>query len=469
MLVRRVSATIERYEMVSPGERVLVGVSGGADSVALAQVMAELGHPLAVAHLNHGLRSDADQDEIFASALAQRLGVPFVSDRLDLLLEARKNRRSIEDEGHQARYRFFKRSAARLRCTRIAVGHTMDDQAETFLLRLLRGSGTRGLAAAYPKVDGLIIRPLLEARRSDVEEFLHDRGLTYRQDSSNQDLRFARNRVRHMLLPELRRHFNPRVVEALAGAAALLQDDEGWMERLTADALGELARETDDGALVLDVSPLAHHSDAMKRRIVRQALSRVRGHLRNVGRAHVDQVLSLLADGKSGRELHLPGVLVRRSFDRLIMTCEPGRIERNRSKHGYNGFEYRLPIPAKLLIRERGGTLTAAWRRSGATEEITEPKASGDSVVLALAGEFPELMVRSARRGDRFRPLGASGSKPLTRYLMERKVPSEKRWAVPLVARARGGEILWVVGHGVSESSRLRSGVRQLELGWVGG
>lgn len=455
--------------MLSPGERVLVGVSGGADSVALAQVMAELGYRLTVAHLNHGLRDDADEDEVFVSALADRLGVSFVSDRLDLVLEARRHRRSIEDAGRKARYRFFKRTADRLGCSRIAVGHTMDDQAETFLLRLLRGSGTRGLAAAYPQVDGLIIRPLLEARRSDVEGFLRDRGLTYRQDSSNRDLRFARNRVRHRLLPELRRHFNPRVVEALAGAAALLQEDERWMERMTADALRELTREINDRGVALDVISLARHSDAMKRRLVRGALSQVRGHLRNMGRAHVDQVLSLLADGKSGRELHLPGVLVRRSFDRLIMTREWGRIERHRSKDGYNGFEYRLPIPARLLIRERGGTLTVAWRGSGATEEITEPKASGDSVVLAFEEELPELMVRSARRGDRFRPLGASGSKSLARYLMERKVPSEKRWAVPLVARAQGGEILWVVGHGVSESSRLRAGAKRLELGWVGG
>jgi tRNA(Ile)-lysidine synthase len=484
MLPSKVLETLNRAGMVRPGERILVGLSGGADSVALTEILVELSPrfdpplSLVLAHLNHGLREEADEDEAFCRDIARRLSLPLASERIDVAALAARTKRSIEDEGRRRRYRFLTAQAARSACQRVAVGHTLDDQAETFLLRLLRGSGGRGLGSVHPVVGGRLIRPLLEVRRREIEEYLKSRGIDYREDLSNADLRFTRNRLRHQTLPDLERNFNPRLVETLSKSASLLRDEEDWMERETERVFETLAVQ-EGGIVGIDVDALSRLHPALRRRVVRRAIERVRGDLMNVGQVHVEEVLALAWAGKSGREVHLPGLRADRSFGRLrIRTAPSGR--QNVRERGYNGFEYRLSIPARVRIPEKGGILSARlhaewrWERGDVA-----PRAVGNAVLVAVeedSKELPELVVRSPRPGDRFRALGAPGSKSLMRYLMERRVDREERGLVPLLVRGRerGGEsrereeeILWVVGHGVSESSRLAPGRRLLDLTWV--
>lgn len=473
MLIEKVRRTIARFGMIPPGARVLVGVSGGADSVALAHVLDALSRrleaSLVLAHLNHGLREEAEDDARFCRELAAGLGRDLVEGRVDVAAEARRSGRSLEHAGREVRYGFFAEQAERLGCERVAVGHTLDDQAETLLLRLLRGAGTRGLAAVHPVVDGRVVRPLIGVRRLEVEAFLSARGLSFREDVTNRDPRFTRNRLRHEALPRLREGFNPRLEETLAGTAAILRDEEDWMESETAALFERVARLEPDG-ISLEVASLASAHVAARRRLVRRALLSTRGELLDVSRAHVEGVLELLEEGKSGRELHLPGVTAVRSFGGIQLRREPGRGRRTTPENGYNVFEYPLSIPARIRISECGGTLTARYPTKGESK----PAAAGASVVVGLRsepGSGGPLTVRSPRRGDRFRPLGAPGSKPLTRYLMERKVARDERRAVPVVclkATESGGrdEILWVVGHGVAEAARLESGRPVLALGW---
>jgi tRNA(Ile)-lysidine synthase len=448
----------------------MVGLSGGADSVALTELLVELsprlGTTLVLAHMNHGLRPEADEDEIFCRSLSERLSLPFVSRRVDVAERARTHKRSVEDEGRIARYEFLEAQAERFGARRIAVGHTLDDQAETFLLRLLRGSGARGLGAIHPVRNGRIVRPLIEVRRGEIESYLEERGVGFREDASNADPRFTRNRIRHEELPRLLT-YNPRIVETLARSASLLRDEEEWMEAETAKAFDALA-DLSESEIQMDGRALLRLPLALQRRVVRLAIERLRG-LADVTSGHVEDVLALVQDGRSGRELHLPGLKVDLSFDRMRLRSRPPAWARKARERGYNGFEYPLSIPARVRIPECLGTLsTRMAESSGEPDWRVDNPPFGDAVVVGVDGCLPELKVRSPRPGDRFHPLGAPGSKPLSRYLMERKVSRDLRSRVPLVVRGDSKEeILWVVGHGVSEASRVSAGSSRLALTWV--
>lgn len=481
MLTTTLLRTLRRHSMVEAGERVLVGLSGGPDSVALTHALdalrAELRFDLVVAHLDHGLRESSAEDEAFCRELASSLELPFVSGRAEVATKARREKRSVEDAARAARYEFLFREATRLRCRRIAVGHTMDDQAETLLMRLTRGSGRRGLASAYPVMTpgewihvgddpAAVIRPLIDVRREQVIDYLAEHGLGYRLDPSNDDRRFTRNRLRHDVIPWLAKELNPRLVETLARSAALLRDEEDFLELQARQAFSTIATSRGE-EIRLSISALVDVHPALRRRLARLTVEHIAGNARNLSGTHVNDVLDLLAPGKSGREVHLPGVVVERVFDELVFAPKSGRHGREGPDNGYNGFEYRLTIPASLPIRECRGLLTAHLVESVRLGD-GRGAAAGNAVVIGVEDEISELRVRSPRASDRFRPLGAPGTKPLARYLMERKVDKRQRRRVPLVVRAdEPDEIVWVAGHSVSESSRLGAGRRHVYLTWT--
>lgn len=475
MLTTKILRTIQRHLMVTPDSRVLVGLSGGADSVAMLSALHELRHSLGIelvaAHLDHGLRAEASDDQAFCRALAAELDVAFVSGQVDVSGRARAAKRSIEAEARDARYAFLSDTATETRCTAIAVGHTMDDQAETLVMRLARGSSCRGLSSVYPVVhqgDTAIIRPLLEVSRREILDYLDERGLAHREDPSNRDRRFTRNRVRHDVLPLIARELNGNLVQTLARSADILRDEEAFMEGRASEAFAHAAK-TEDGRLKLSVTNLREHHPAIRRRMTRLAVESVLGDTHNLTAEHVADVLKLLDNGKSGRVIHLPRLTAERSFDALEFSPRGARDRREPGTNGYNGFDYRLSIPAELRIEECRGLLTAHLMESvRARGEPDEPVvAAGNAVLVGVENGLSELRVRSPRATDRFRPLGAPGSKPIMRYLMERKVAKRDRRHVPLVVRADRDEILWVAGHAVSEAARLGAGRRRLQLEWM--
>jgi len=468
--------------MIRPGERVLLAVSGGPDSVALSHSLVELAREhrfdLHLAHLNHGLREGADCDEAFCAELADRLELPFACSRVDVAREARRNRLSIEEQARNSRYRFLEESAEQWGCRRIAAAHTQNDQAETFLLRLLRGSGATGLAAMRPIVplgNASLIRPLLEVTRPEVLAFLESRTLAYRLDPTNQDRTIPRNRIRHETLPLLAR-LNPNLIATLARTTHLLREDEEWMEEETARVL-EGMTSFDQGRLWLPVNGLDSLHLALRRRVIRGAIAWARGDLRAVTSRHVQDVLGLTAAGRSGRRLCLPGLQCGRSFDRIWFQENPlshrppsasrlsGHAPQPTAKderRSYNGFEYAVTVPGELVIPEAGGSI-----RVEEAEPSSLPGAAGHTVKVALGEGDISLRVRSPMPGDRFRPLGAPGSKSVSRYLMERRVDRDRRRVVPLVVRS-DEEILWVAGHGISEASRVTADAqRVLRLSWL--
>jgi tRNA(Ile)-lysidine synthase len=360
----RVRQTVSEQALFGAGDVLVAAVSGGADSTAMACLLAELAPSLGaqligLAHLNHQLREAADADEAFCGDLAARLGVAFDSRRVDVAAEARRRKTSVEDAARTVRYLFLSEVAAARGATRVAVGHTRDDQAETVLLRLARGAGPAGLAAIYPRA-GQVIRPLLDARRTEVEAWLRVRGQTWREDESNQDRRIPRNKVRHEVLPGLIDAFGAGVVDVLARQAALSRDDAEWFAMVATETAALLVLE-DGEAVTLEPVALSALHPAIGRRVVLDALRRTARRGRDgggqIGFDHVEAVLALGQAGSGA--VDVPGQRVE---------CRQGRLR----------FEPRAPDSAREG-RRRG--------RPVPKRETAEP--IGVSAVSKSSGDRP--------------------------------------------------------------------------------
>ncbi len=423
------------------GKTLVVGLSGGADSVALTDALATLarkrGFRLVAAHLDHGLRSESAADAAFCADLAERLGVPIRLGRGDVKGRARVEKRGLEDAARRERYQFLRAVRDEEGAAAIAVAHTRDDQAETLLLRLLRGSGSRGLAAMRPRA-GHVVRPLLQVSRLDVLAHLAERGLPWREDATNADSAFLRNRIRRELIPYLESRFNPRIHETLARAAGLLADEDDTLEAQAARLSATTARRDGDG-VVLARAGLRDAPRALARRVVRRALAET-GGLREVSALHVERLLDLSASpAPSGRSLALPGGRVAHfRFDEVRV----GPRTRGRGR-----FAYPLQVPGRV-------ELPGGW----ALEVLSEPgpAASNPETALVAAPSGEPLLVRTRRPGDRVSWGGREVS--LKRFLMERRVPADERESLPLVAA--GSRVLWVAG----QPSEARAGDRWLGL-----
>ena len=468
-LERQASAFIGRHAMLFEDARVLIACSGGPDSMALLDLLVRMRRrwrlALAVAHLDHGLRDAASDDAQFVQRAADVRGLTCFADRVDTAELARANRRGLEEQGRTSRFEFLTSLAEEHGFDRVALGHNRDDQAETFLMRLLRGSGSRGLASAYPVRDGRFIRPLLDTSRAEILGFLQTTGSEFLRDPTNEDTRFRRNLIRHDTLPRLIRDFNPALVSRLAQTADILREEDAFLDEVTRKTFDAMSV-GGSAAIRLSIPAFEGLPRALARRVVRRALRLSRGDLGDIAMVHVEDVLSLTQPGKSGRSLDLPGIRVRRDFDVLGFLPEaPTGGDHDTS--GYNGYEYSLEIPAQLVIPETGDRLIVEpWTTARGQDDW--PRASGASVMVGTRSEMRCLTVRSLRKGDRFQPFGADGRKSVARYLMDRGVDQHRRARIPLLVDERGA-ILWIAGHGISEEARLGTtdaDRRALHLQW---
>jgi tRNA(Ile)-lysidine synthase len=472
-LIDKVRQFARQHDLFHPGTRVVVALSGGSDSVSLLHIVRELGlagdlELAGVAHFNHQLRPTADRDEQFAANAAGVLGLPFFADRADVSARAAAEGRSIEDAAHVARHEFFERARLHLDADVVAVGHTRDDQAETFLLRLIRGAGLHGLAGMYPRHQR-IVRPLLGCSRSELREYLDVRGMTYVDDESNLDVAIARNRVRAELLPLLKSRFNPAVVEVLADEAVLARESWLWM-RQHADELchrAALPAEHPAGASIreLDLLTLQGAAPAVARVALWRVMSEA-GAGRPIAFAHVDAVVQLIGSGQDGK-LDLPGQHVQRIGARLVLTTRPagivGRWSPSRENHENlenpvklgNRFRYPLSIPGEVQLPEAGYVVSV--EPAGLDEQAAGRRAMVGNGPLALVQRDAcrgFLAVRNRRTGDQFRPVGVAGKKKLQDFFVDRKVDRRRRDAVPLVVDELD-RIVWVAGYGIDEAFRV--------------
>ncbi len=388
--------------MLARGRRVGVAVSGGGDSVALLHALGELGPAITVLQANHHLRgAESEGDEAFVRELAQSLSLPIVVEHAD----AREGRGNLEERARQLRLAFFQRARKEYGLDAIACGHTRSDQAETVLFRILRGAGTTGLAGIRPVTEDGIIRPLIEIEHDEVIRWLKERGHRWREDSSNVDQTFDRNRLRHLLLPQLRHDWNPALVTALAHTAVLSQEDERYWEVEVGRHLPALLHAHALG-WILDAAPLAAQPAALARRLVRAAIEREKGDLRQIDFEHVESILRLARSKRGSGHVEVPGMRVTRSFEWLLLRT---------------GAESKAPPLVRITDEERGYT--------GIVSRLDREKLSG------------ELAVRCWRPGDAYQPMGYKRSWKLKELFHLHKVPSWDRPGWPILMDGKG--IVW--------------------------
>ncbi len=451
-LLPRVSRFARRHALWRPATRVIAAVSGGSDSVALLLILRELDRRgdlvlAGAAHLNHQIRGpESDGDESFCRALALRLDVPFDAGRVDVPAVARADGVSLEVAARRARRDFLARVREMRGADAVATGHTQDDQAETVLLRLLRGSGVRGLAGIAPRAGGFI-RPLLDCTRDVLRAELDARGQPWREDASNSDLANARNRVRHVLLPTLEQQFNPAARDALARLAALARDDEDALDSLAATVARESVQVDDAGVSRLDVARLRAEHPAIVRRVVQRALTRLAGP-DSYGAGAVAAVLDVL--GGHRRAVQLVGVRVEHSGDSVVL------VPRGAAPRTSPAFRLELRIPGTVTVAEGEWVLEADGPMA---PDAAAPAVAPDAVCVDAAKLGKSIVVRSRRPGDRLRPIGMAGRKKLQDVFVDRKVRRADRDRVPVVTD-RQGQIVWVAGHVLAEDFKVTDGTK---------
>jgi tRNA(Ile)-lysidine synthase len=457
-LADRVLRTVRRHDLFARGARVVVALSGGPDSVALVHLLRDLEQAgelivAGTAHLNHQLRGEAaDDDERFCREVSASLGLPVEVGRADVRALAREQGRSLEDAARAARYAFLDRAADRLRADVIAVGHSRDDQAETFLLRLLRGAGPRGLAAILPRA-GRVVRPLLDVTRAELQAYLAARRIAFREDATNDDLGIPRNRIRHELIPYLQREFSAGIVDVLAREAAIAREDEARLEAEAIEVAASVVLESSDGARV-DVRALTSLPPAIAARVARIALARQAGG-RFLGFDHIEAFLEFVRKGAGGAAMSLPGQqAVHRGEWVELQAARAHRGRHAPRSHGPEGTEFRFPlsIPGEVTLSSSGWVVSAQPLEASTGIDLD---GRGETVVVGVSALTLPLSVRHRRAGDRFRPLGMQGaSKKLQDFLVDRKVRRDLRDFLPLVVDG-ADRIVWVVGQSVGEDFRV--------------
>ena len=434
-ILNKVKNTISRYGMIRSGDRVVVAVSGGPDSVCLLDILNslrdELEIELVVAHYDHGLRPGEDENETrFVEALAGSLGLPFDMQKAGVGLEMPG---PVEERARYARYCFFNEIKEKHLAQKIATGHNLNDQSETVLMRLLRGSGVTGLAGIPPVRDDRIIRPLIDITRDEIMSHIESKSLKYVTDSSNSETHFLRNRIRLEVLPQLK-EIQPQVIELLGRTAGIMRRDDEWMEEEARAWIITAAEIREHGEVLIPLSLFKPLSEALKYRVIRRTLGMAGETLRRISLTHIEDILSLSTGEKPQARLNLPnGLIVRRIYDKLVFNRGEGRV--------FDEFSYTLKGRGRFYLEAPECTITIEEKEK---VELPDKHASPWTAFLnADRMTFP-LVVRNFRPGDRFVPFGMSGHKKLKNFFIDLKIPAEDRARIPILTH--NNDPVWVCG-----------------------
>lgn len=451
MLTRKIKKYIEENKLIQSGERVIVAVSGGPDSMALLHILhnlsAVLDFEIVAAHLNHGLREVAAVEEAFVKKNCQTISVPCYSQTVQVAELAREQKTTLEDAGRNARYSYFHRLLEELDAQKIATAHHHDDVAETVLLHLLRGTGIKGLRGILP-INGALIRPLLTVSKEELHDYLHNEQISFCLDQSNDDVYYLRNRIRHGLIPYLQAEFNPRIVGKLNQLALIARDENEALEKESIAYWNRIVEHEDDVTVVLNNSALTLIHRAYQRRIILQVFSRLTGES-GWSLEDVEKVLDLTVKNGSSFTLHLKKkVRVNKSYDRMVFTTR----QQDRVK-----FSYKISVPSRVEILETEKTYVITH----ISKEDFKPEPGDIYLDYDLLPET--LYLRSREEGDILRPIGMSGSKKVKKFFADLKVPYYERDRIPLLAGS-GHEIYAALSLGISRMAMINSETRSILL-----
>ncbi len=460
-------ARIAVSRMIPCGDLVLAAVSGGPDSVCLLHLLNDLkeagGFTLSVAHFNHRTRGgESDADANFVQTLAGRLGLPIHIGSADVRRERADLKTSFQEAARILRSRFLESTRQRIGAHRLALGHTADDQAETLLMHLLRGSGLKGLGG-MPEVRGAIVRPLIDCSREEILEYLRSRGLDWRTDSSNLAPDYLRNRIRLQLIPEMQR-YNPKLRARLTETARILREDESFLTEHTETLFAQIARPLAGGqGVAFERGRFAKQHAAMQKRLLRRAVAGIAGSLRKIGAVHIEEALQLFAEAETAKRIHLPGGLT------VFVDAQTITVEKNPAGAGRILTVTEPLEPVTLNIPG-----TTAWKEAGMEFQTRIAPAGERIAAQTLPGlacfDFEttgsSVLARTFQPGDRFVPLGMQGRKKVKSFFIDEKIPREFRRAIPILTTGTG-DIIWIYGQRISERHRVTDRTRRVL--WIKG
>jgi tRNA(Ile)-lysidine synthase len=457
-LTKTALKTTEAYNMLKKGDSVLIAVSGGADSVALLDFMLsiskEFSLKIGIAHLNHMLRgSESERDENFVKNAAKSLYLPFFSKKIDVYAYKKKKKLSLEEAAREIRYNFLEKTAENNAFNKIALGHNKDDNAELVLMNFLRGSGMTGLSGIPPVRDGKYIRPLINIEKKDILNYIKLKNLSFIQDSSNDDIKFLRNKVRHNLIPLLKNSYNPQIKTVLTNSASIIYKENKWLEQVANSFFDDVVLEKTENRLVFSINKIKYLKDGAKRRIIRRGIEYIKGNLRSISFLNIDSIEKLIIKKSPYASIDLSGnLVVQKEKDRLIF--------RKKEKISTTAIEYEYILKnfGTFFIKETGGYIKFSECSIDESPNFFENKVENayfdkDKI------KFP-LIIRNFKNGDRFAPFGINGTQKVKKFFNAKKIPLNKRKTLPLVLSK--GQIIWIAGYEISETVKIDSSTKKV-------
>ncbi len=461
-MIKCVTETIAAHNMFQPNDAVLMGVSGGPDSVALFHILryltTELKITLAVGHLNHCLRGKASENDArFTRSLASYYNIPFYLKKRDVRQYSEQQKLSLEEAARDVRYTFLFEVAESNGYNKIALGHQADDNAEQILMHLFRGSGPLGMSGIPPVRDGMIVRPLINLKKDRILQFLKENRIDYILDETNEDRKHLRNRIRHDLIPNIKASIQPRIVRTLTRMAHITKDEEEWLEQLIEPIFEQSILHRLPTRLELSVDRLKAMHPALQRRVLRQAISEIKGNLRRITFAHIESVKQHLRDGISRGSTDLPDrIRVSRSGLKLIISKEILPLRETATEPQHPRFDYHIKKTETVHIKEIRASLKLS--------QIPVPdrwdyRSTGHHVAFfdKDSVRFP-LILRNFQPGDRFSPMGMTGTQKVKDFFINNKIPRDDRGKYPILLS--NDRIIWVAGLRIDDSVKVTSATR---------
>lgn len=452
IISQQVENFVRRHELIRTGQHVLVAVSGGADSVALLAVLKELARPLklrlTVAHLNHKIRGKAaDEDARFVRQLARQIRLPFISGAAAVPSIARRSGVSLEMAGRRARYKFFEKAALARGCDVVATAHNADDNAENILLMLLRGCGLQGLAgiASCAKIGKVkVVRPLLETSRGAIEKFLREQKIAWREDLSNRDFAFMRNRVRHELLPLLEKKYNRGIREALTRLGDVLRSENDLLDELGRDMYVKACLDSEQR---LNCTVMAGHHPALRRRVLRCWLLINGIDSEKIDFQLINRIDNLIVRQDSGGKISLTGgMTIKKDYQSLIIESRRKRIT--------GDYRVKVNIPGMTVLPGTGLRVKADIGPGVHRERSAFGKYPAKASFSLQMWRRRRILARPWRPGDRMKPYGLNGSKKIQDIFSDAKVPVDLRHKLPIFEC--GKEIIWIPGYRIAKGWEVR-------------
>ncbi|MCR2043903.1 tRNA lysidine(34) synthetase TilS [Anaerosalibacter massiliensis] len=447
-------STITEHSLIEERDNILIGLSGGPDSMALLYALLEIKEKIPfliyIAHVNHGVRGkDADEDEKFVEELSKDLNIPYYSTKIDMEGYAKLHKMSSEDAGRKLRYGFFREVLSKIGGGKIAVAHNKNDQAETLIMRFLRGTGIDGLGGMEYK-SGNIIRPLLDISRDEIENYIEKNRIKTRLDKTNLIPIYNRNKIRLEAIPYIEKNFNPNIIDTLWRTSNIMSEDSNFLNKYSLNKYKEYMKIKKKDSIILDRNEFIKEDDAIKKRIIRHSINDLTGSLKGITSKHILDIVELFDKGETGKSINLiNNIVAETSYDDIVI-----RLGNSEDRISYN---YNISLGKPIYIEETNFFIEAKILPRSEAEINFKDRFIKYFDYDKIEGG---LCVRNRLRGDKFIPLGMNGMKKVKDLFIDEKVPLNKRETIPIVTDDKN--IIWVVGFRISEKHKITSSTKNV-------